>query len=717
MMAKTKPCWAKVTGPLAEYADGFRAELFRLGYTPLTAACQIRLTAHLSRWLTAECLAAQDLDMPTAERYFAGRRLAGYANERTTEALGPLLGYLRGLRAAPPPPAEPATETSLLLDRFVAYLASERGLAPATVTLNVRLVRPFLQQRAPGHDGHLDLEQLTAGEVRAFVLAQARTQPRSAKRIVTALRSLLRFLHVDGVLAVPLAGAVPSPAGHALAGLPRALEPGQIQAMLDSCDLATATGRRDRAVLLMLSRMGLRAGEAAGLGLDDIDWRRGEITVLGKGSRRDRLPLRRGDRRLPARRPPGRRAGPHGVHRRPGTPGSAVLYRDHHDRRRCRRPGRDPRAGPRPPPAPLGRDRDAARRRVADRDRAGSPPCPAGHDCHLREGRHRRAAPAGPPLARTGGNRMTADGRPLRDSLEDYLALRRALGFRLATAGRLLDQFVSWLDDRGSDTITTEDALAWAVLPPGASQAWQSIRLSMVRGFAAYLHGTDPSVQVPPPGLIRRGNDRATPYIYSDAEISAIISAAGTLRPRFRAATYQALISLLAASGVRIGEALSFDRSDLDTDDGVLTVRDSKFGKTRLVPLHPTAAAALARYSALRDEHHPRPGDPALFLSTAGTRLRHSNVSLTFSKLTAKAGLTRRSASCRPRIHDVRHSYAVATVLGWYRDGADVAAMMPRLSTYLGHTDPKHTYWYLSAAPELMALAGDRLHAHLNGES
>jgi integrase/recombinase XerD len=229
--------------------------------------------------------------MPTAERYFAARRLAGYANERTTEALGPLLGYLRRLRAAPLPPAEPETETSLLLDRFAAYLASERGLAPATVALNVRLVRPFLQQRALERDGHLDLEQLTAGEVRAFVLDQARRQPRSAKRIVTALRSLLRFLHVDGVLAVALAGAVPSPAGHSLAGLPRALEPGRVQAMLDSCDPATATGRRDRAVLLLLSRMGLRAGEVARLGLDDIDWRRGEITIRGKGNRRDRLPL------------------------------------------------------------------------------------------------------------------------------------------------------------------------------------------------------------------------------------------------------------------------------------------------------------------------------------------------------------------------------------------------------------------------------------------
>ena len=149
-MAKTKPSWPEVTGPLAEYADGFRAELARLGYTPLSAACQLRLMAHLSRWMTAEGLSARDLDMPAAERYFAARRSAGYANERTVEALGPLLGYLRALGAAPLPPAEPVTETGQLLDRFGAYLASERGLAPTTVALNVRLARPFLQQRALG---------------------------------------------------------------------------------------------------------------------------------------------------------------------------------------------------------------------------------------------------------------------------------------------------------------------------------------------------------------------------------------------------------------------------------------------------------------------------------------------------------------------------------------------------------------------------------------
>ena len=290
-MAKTKPSWPDVTGPLAEYADGFRSGLARLGYTPLTAAGQLRLMAHLSRWLDAGGLDAQALEMPVAERYFEVRRSAGYVNERTVAALGPLLGYLRDLKAAPAPETGPVTEAGQLLDRYAGYLAAERGLAPRTVALNVRLARPFLQQRALDRDGRLDLEQLTAAEVRAFVLEQARKQPRSARRIVTALRSLLRFLHVDGIITVPLAGAVPSPAGHALAGLPRALEPGQVEAMLASCDLATATGRRDRAVLLLLSRMGLRAGEAAALGLDDIDWRRGEITVRGKGARRDRLPL------------------------------------------------------------------------------------------------------------------------------------------------------------------------------------------------------------------------------------------------------------------------------------------------------------------------------------------------------------------------------------------------------------------------------------------
>jgi integrase/recombinase XerD len=311
---------------------------------------------------------------------------------------------------------------------------------------------------------------------------------------------------------------------------------------------------------------------------------------------------------------------------------------------------------------------------------------------------------------------MTTSRSPLRDALADYLSLRRALGFQLASAGRLLGQFVDYLEAHGMDTVTAEHAVAWAAQPAGASVHWRAIRLSVVRGFAAYLHGIDPSAEVIPAGLFRAGVCRATPYLYSPAEIGSLIEAAAVLRPGLRAATYQTLISLLAVSGIRIGEAIGLDEEDFDAGRELLVVRHAKYGKHRLVPLHPSTVQALARYAELRRQAHPRPASPALFLSAAGTRLLHSNIGLTFTRLAERAGLTRRSASCRPRVHDLRHSFAVATVLGWYRDGADIPALMPRLSTYLGHTDPQHTFWYLSAAPELMALAGQRLQAHLAGE-
>jgi integrase len=312
---------------------------------------------------------------------------------------------------------------------------------------------------------------------------------------------------------------------------------------------------------------------------------------------------------------------------------------------------------------------------------------------------------------------MTGQRAQLREALGDYLSLRRALGFQLANAGRLLGQFVGYLEAHGIETVTTEHALAWATQPAGASAHWRAIRLSVVRGFAAYLHSLDPAAEVIPAGQFRPGVCRATPYLYSPAEIGSLISAAGELRPGLRAATYQTLISLLAITGIRVGEAIGLDETDFDAGRELLVVRNAKYGKHRLVPLHPSAVQALARYVGLRRQAHRFPASPALLVSTVGTRLLHSNISLTFARLAERAGLTRRSASCRPRVHDLRHSFAVATVLGWYRDGADIPALMPRLSTYLGHTDPQHTFWYLSAAPELMALAGQRLEAHLAGGS
>jgi integrase/recombinase XerD len=288
----TDPSWARVCGPLEPHAEGFRIELERLGYTPLTAAGQVRLVAHLSRWLDRAGLGVSALSVTeTVDAYFTDRRAAGYVNERTGRALRSLLGYLRRLGAVPAAaPVVPTTPVEGLLVRYRRYLTLERGLAATTVELNVRMVRPFLLERADATGG-LDLRQWTADQVNAFVVAQCRLRPRSVKRIVSALRSLLGFLHVEGSIGQALATAVPSPAGWTQTVLPKALDADQVAAMLDSCDQRTATGRRDLAILTMLVRLGLRAGEVAALGLDDIDWRLGEFTVRGKGNRLDRLPL------------------------------------------------------------------------------------------------------------------------------------------------------------------------------------------------------------------------------------------------------------------------------------------------------------------------------------------------------------------------------------------------------------------------------------------
>lgn len=293
-MVKTKPSWSQVTGPLASYVEGFRAELSRLGYTPLTAAGHVRLVAHLSRWLAAEGLDASALTLPTAERYFAERRTAGYANERTVGALKPLLEYLRRVGAAPGVSAAiPASVLERLLARYRSYLVLERGLVPTTADLNVRLVRPFLLAHAPGQESSAEFEKLTARDVAEFVVEQSTLRSRSVKRVVTALRSLLGFLYVEGSIDEPLAQAVPSPPGWTLTGLPKALAESQVAALLASCDAETATGRRDLAIITVLARLALRAGEVAALDLDDIDWRRGELLVRGKGNRIARLPLPR----------------------------------------------------------------------------------------------------------------------------------------------------------------------------------------------------------------------------------------------------------------------------------------------------------------------------------------------------------------------------------------------------------------------------------------
>jgi integrase len=306
---------------------------------------------------------------------------------------------------------------------------------------------------------------------------------------------------------------------------------------------------------------------------------------------------------------------------------------------------------------------------------------------------------------------------PLRDQLADYLTIRRSLGYRLERAEKLLAQFVDHLDALGAERVTVEQALAWARLPAGGDANWWAFRLSAVRGFAAYLHALDPTHEVPPADLLPRRPRRATPYLYSDREIAALLDATGGLRSELRQATYRTLVGLLSVTGMRVGEGIRLDRGDVGLRHGVLIVRESKFGKSRELPLHASTVQALRCYLRLRDRHGPAPETPALLISPAGTRLLYCNVSHTFLGLVDRAGLRSRSAACRPRLHDLRHTFAVRTLLEWYRAGVDVQPRLPLLSTYLGHVHPNDTYWYLSAAPELLALAGERLEHSSGGRS
>jgi site-specific recombinase XerD len=285
------PSRVRVSGPLEPFVAGFAAELRRQGYTQNSQGLQLQLAAHLSRWLAVEGLDSHALEPATVERFVTARRAAGYVNHTSAKALRPLLTYLRALGVTPPAPAAmPAGPVEELLARYRGHLTGERGLTEQTISGYVDKVRPFLAERTSAEG--LGLSELCSADVTAFVASHCPRQARgSAKLTVTALRSLLGFLHREGMIERPLADAVPSVACWRLQGLPKGLDPGEVASLLASCDAGSASGRRDLAILTLLARLGLRRGEVAALSLDDIDWRSGEIVVRGKGRRSERLPL------------------------------------------------------------------------------------------------------------------------------------------------------------------------------------------------------------------------------------------------------------------------------------------------------------------------------------------------------------------------------------------------------------------------------------------
>ncbi len=296
----------------------------------------------------------------------------------------------------------------------------------------------------------------------------------------------------------------------------------------------------------------------------------------------------------------------------------------------------------------------------------------------------------------------------LRKAADDYIAIRRNMGFKFKDAAKLLLDFVEQLEASGSRVITTAAAVSWAQ-SVGGHPNWWGKRLSVVRGFARHLRGLERGHEVPPAGLFPTRPLRATPYLYEDQDVVRLMVTARSLRIRSWARTMETIIGLLAVTGMRIGEVVHLDHADIDWAEAILTVRSGKFGKSRQVPLHASTVAALRAYDDQRRQLRSRLRTTAFFVSVFGGRLAYDSVHRTFHRLVLQLGPDRFSAHHGPRLHDLRHTFAVRTLIDWYRDGGDVGRRLHLLSTYLGHADPAATYWYLSAAPELLGLAAERL--------
>jgi integrase len=288
----------------------------------------------------------------------------------------------------------------------------------------------------------------------------------------------------------------------------------------------------------------------------------------------------------------------------------------------------------------------------------------------------------------------------------------------LAAVGHDLQQFVGFAESEGAEWVTTDVALRWATQSAKASPAHWARRLGIVRQFAQYCSARDPRTEIPPPDLLPYHYVRQSPSLYRDEEITALIEAAARLPSPtgLRAATYATLFGLMAVTGMRIGEPIGLDRADVDLGQGSLSIRGGKFGKSRWLPLHPTATAQLARYAKRRDNLYPTPSTPSFFLSEQGARLTTWSVRATFVKLSHQIGLRAPEDHHGPRLHDLRHRFAIQTLLRWYRCGANVEQRLPQLAAYLGHAHVSDTYWYLSATPELLALAARRLEPDRPGE-
>jgi integrase/recombinase XerD len=307
--------------------------------------------------------------------------------------------------------------------------------------------------------------------------------------------------------------------------------------------------------------------------------------------------------------------------------------------------------------------------------------------------------------------------KPLKVMAQEYLSLRRSLGFKMIDTEYVLRWFLTFMQSEHETHIKTETLLRWVHASESVSLPVRSARFAVVRKFAQYVHALDSEHEVPPYRLLMHRTERTNPHIYSDSEVLRLLEACLKLRPgkglcRY---TYYTIFGLLAVTGMRISEATSLIRDDVDFSAGIVTIRETKFSKMRCIPVHSSTIEILAEYARRRDAIYPNAESSAFFLSDTGAALTSAVVRVMFLCLSRRIGFRKPTDRNGPRIHDMRHSFAVKTVMQWYRNGADVEQYMPLLSTYLGHVKPSDTYWYLSSVPELVGLAAARLEAYQGG--
>jgi integrase/recombinase XerD len=561
-----------------------------------------------------------------------------------------------------------------------------------------------------------DLSRITACDILTFLeQVVAGKRPVRQKSFATHLRNFCRYLFTTGTIRTNLALSLPSVVHRYGARAPRHVTTEQVALLLQAVQADTTAGRRNYAMVLLLARLGLRAQEVVRIQLEDIDWRSGEISIRGKGERQDRLPLpsdvgeavadySRFDRTSTSRTLFVTRRHPHTAFK-DGAVLNAILKDAF---ARAGGDAADPVCGIAHSAAQPGGAPRPARRFVGRNRRyvASSLSC-VHHD--LCSTRHRRPARDRATVARRGRCTMST----LSGDLDRYLTLRRSLGYDLRTSERILRTFLAFAEQQQSASITTDLFVRWqeAFGHPNR-QTWAG-RLGIVRLFAQWLQSQDERHEVPPQVLMSRRTRRSRPYIYTDDEIQRIVAAAAALPSHngIRAHTYATFFGLLAVTGLRVSEAVALDVVDVDLATALLTVRRGKLGKSRLLPVAQSTALRLARYAEERDRQLGA-SPAAFFVSDRGTRITDCSARYTFAVVCRSMGL--RAATkyhrhgCGPRIHDLRHTFAVRTLVQWYRTGKDPAQEMLQLTTYLGHKDPAHTYWYIEAVPELLDLASQR---------